>query len=57
MNLDPEGSKDQLEEYDTALDTADVNNRDIAVEIEDGDGQIAKMTIPRAGSASNTAKS
>ncbi|KAF8161373.1 ankyrin repeat-containing domain protein [Crassisporium funariophilum] len=46
MNLDPEqGSKEQ-DEDDATLD--DGVGRDIEVEIEDADGQIAKMTISGA---------
>jgi len=55
MNLDPEESKEQLEDDDATLDTVDVTKRDIEVAIEDADGQIAKMTISGAGGASNTA--
>jgi len=55
MNLDPEESKEQPEDDDATLDTVDVTKRDIAVEIEDADGQIARMTISGAGGASNTA--
>ncbi|KAF8963628.1 cytoplasmic protein [Flammula alnicola] len=45
MNLDPEASAEQLAEDDAPLDTEDGSNRDIEVEIEDADGQVAKMTI------------
>lgn len=49
MNLEADGSKEE----DATLDTEDGDNRDIEVEIEDADGQIAKMTI--SGSASSAA--
>ncbi|KAH9485622.1 Ankyrin repeat-containing protein P16F5.05c [Psilocybe cubensis] len=50
MNLESEGSK---EEEEATLDTEDRSNREIEVEIEDADGQIAKMTI--SGSTPNAA--
>lgn len=46
MNLDAEGTTEQSAiDDDATLDTEDGNTRDIEVEIEDADGQIAKMTI------------
>jgi ankyrin repeat protein len=50
MNLDPSGPTEQPE-----ADDATFTDRDIAVEIEDADGHIAKMTISGTGGASNTA--
>ncbi|KDR75580.1 hypothetical protein GALMADRAFT_248063 [Galerina marginata CBS 339.88] len=54
MNLDPEGPTegkgDDAGDEENTVGTEGGNHRDIEVEIEDADGQIAKMTL----SASNT---
>lgn len=52
MNLDAEGTTKSKGDEDATLDTEDGPQRDIEVEIEDADGQIAKMTISE--SSTNT---
>ncbi|CAA7260484.1 unnamed protein product [Cyclocybe aegerita] len=59
MNLDADGAKEQPADEDAVLDTEDGSNRDIEVEIEDAEGQVAKMKlsgkqISSASQASNT---
>jgi hypothetical protein len=54
MNLNDEQEPQGLEgEGDTTLDMESGIDRDIEVEIQDADGQIAKMTISGGTSASN----
>jgi ankyrin repeat protein len=54
MNLNHEQEPEGLEdEGDATLDTESGIDRDIEVEIQDADGQIAKMTISGGTSASN----
>ena len=54
MNLNHEQEPEELEgECDATLDTEGGIDRDIEVEIQDADGQIAKMTISGGTSASN----
>ena len=54
MNLNHEQEPEGLEgEGDATLDTESGMDRDIEVEIQDADGQIAKMTISGGTSASN----
>ena len=54
MNLNDEQEPEGLEgEGDATLDTESGIDRDIEVEIQDADGQIAKMTITGGTNASN----
>jgi len=49
MNIDAEGTKESVAvDEDVVLDT---NGRDIEVEIEDADGQVAKMTLSGTSNA------
>ena len=51
MNLDAESAVESTGDGDAVLDTEDGGQGDIEVEIEDADGQVAKMTI--SGSSTN----